>query len=91
MGDVIDTFMRPFVGICQAGFVDPCRHGLNAKKIREIVWIKDRVSDCGVSLGEMAHLGKKNTGIWDSQIWDPRYLVPLFLVKFPIEAFKFIR
>ena len=32
MGDVIDTFMRPFVGICQAGFVDPCRHGLNAKK-----------------------------------------------------------
>ena len=42
-------------------------------------------------LGEMAHLGKKNTGIWDSQIWDPRYLVPLFLVNFPIEAFKFNR
>ena len=40
MGDVIDTFMRPFVGICQAGFVDPCRHGLNAKKIMEEFLIK---------------------------------------------------
>jgi hypothetical protein len=43
------------------------------------------------SVGERAHLGEKNTGIWDSQIWDPRYLVPLFLVNFPIEAFKFNR
>ena len=42
-------------------------------------------------LGERAHLGEKNTGIWDSQIWDPRYLVPLFLVNFSIEAFKFNR
>ena len=52
---------------------------------------RSRCSLALVSVGEMAHLGEKNTGIWDSQIWDPRYLVPLFLVNFPIEAFKFNR
>ena len=34
---------------------------------------------CDLDLGERAHMGDKNTGIWDSQIWDPRYLVLLFL------------
>ena len=32
MGDVIDTFVRPFVGTSQAGFVDPCRHGFPKNK-----------------------------------------------------------
>jgi len=49
------------------------------------------LNELASTVGERAHLGEKNTGIWDSQIWDPRYLVPLFLVNFPIEAFKFNR
>ena len=54
-----------------------------------VPWCEEK--DKETRLGEWAHMGEKNSGIWDSQIWDPRYLVALFLFQSMIEAFKFFK